>query len=270
MAPTSVSTHVPVSGGVPLATPAPGMPGWMHSGTAAGLPAPDAPLMAPPAGPYHPGAQQAARLQSSDDRWGRLAMGMRTADGVAHAFGRSWVKRTGLALDGGVSEAALRSHRPAGGRLSGLQDRSERAFRRLRGFDKVSGWIESWTKGRKAGVVGLHAAQGHAATTAGNAGKAAAEVAEQSARGLSKAGAKAVGLRAGAGLLKGVTRVLPFVNVGIAAADGIQFVKDLKNPDASPARKLLSAVTAATSAVSVVFPPAGLVSTATSIAKGLV
>ncbi|MEL7369021.1 MAG: hypothetical protein AAFN74_08935 [Myxococcota bacterium] len=82
------------------------------------------------------------------------------------------------------------------------------------------------------------------------------------------------GRAAAATVGRGLGRLVPVMNVGIAALDGAQFVSDLRDPEASVGRKITSGVTAGLSAVAatnvpVVSQVAGIASLGAALIRDL-
>ena len=185
---------------------------------------------------------------------------MRNYPHVAHAVRAEGALRAGTVLRGvGNGRPAAWAGRVLGSTWSG----------------RVGGWWANAAANKMVGQAGLRTVNNPAARAAmsslddavraasAGAGQGTAlairgsEIAARSTRtalargaGTAVASAGAAGSRAAATTIgKGLGRLVPVMNVGIAALDGAQFVQDLNDPEAGVGRKIASGVTAGLSAV---------------------
>ena len=131
---------------------------------------------------------------------------------------------------------------------------------------RVGGWWANAAAGKMVGQAGLRAVNNPAAraamsglddvargaataTRAGQGTALAVRGGEAVARSGGQALARTGGRAAATTIGKGLGRLVPVMNVGIAALDGAQFVSDLRDPNAGVGRKVASGVTAGLSAV---------------------
>ncbi|MEM7674755.1 MAG: hypothetical protein AAF449_02000 [Myxococcota bacterium] len=204
---------------------------------------------------------------------------MRSYPHLAHALRAEGALRAGNVLRGvGQGRPAAYASRVLGAKWSG----------------RVGGWWANAAASKMVGQAGLRTVGNPAARAAMSglddvaraAGAGAARSTAVAARGagVARAGTEVArtgtavaaggGRAAAATVGRGLGRLVPVMNVGIAALDGAQFVSDLRDPEASVARKITSGVTAGLSTVAatnipVVSQVAGLAALGSALIRDL-
>ena len=220
------------------------------------------------------GAAWALRFGVEGLEWYGRRM-MRAYPHIAHAAHGVGAARAGAFLRGmGNGRPAAWGARVLGQRWSG----------------RIGGWWANAAANKMVGQAGLRMAGNPAARAAmsglddvargmagaGQAGRSTAlavrgtEVAARGGQAVARTGGRAVATTVG----KGLGRLVPVMNVGIAALDGAQFVSDMRDPDAGVGRRVASGVTAGLSAVAatnipVVSQVAGIASLGAALIRDL-